>query len=157
MKNQHEESIWLPQCISSFLKRPYYGKLQDLSPVYQRNSSMVPFSRALLSRPRAFWRTCVCLSWSKGLPKTLPIRLSVNNTRGSDIISIRDLKDLAATITVGNPASSSPLAICPTDIWQTGQTGTSSTASAPVSCIVSIQRGRVLLSSRFCEQAPTKE
>ena len=66
-------------------------------------------------------------------------------------------KAFTAMTTVGMPAASKALDTCPTDMWQTGQTGTSTAASAPAPLIFSTHSGRIFLISRFWEQAPTKE
>lgn len=98
-----------------------------------------------------------CPALSNGLPMGRPKRCAVSSTRGSDIILIRVSNDLTATTTVAMPDDSSSLAICPTDIWQTGQTGTRTAACTPSCLNFSTHPGRVFLSSRFWEQAPTKE
>lgn len=61
------------------------------------------------------------------------------------------------TTTVEMPSSSINLAMCPTDTWQTGQTGTIRSASIWSSINLFAQRGPVSFFSRIWEHAPTKE
>ena len=65
----------------------------------------------------------------------------VNSTLESAIGSSLDLKALEAIITVGIPPVSSARLMCPTDTWQTGQTGVKTTASIAWADIFVTQSG----------------
>ncbi len=98
-----------------------------------------------------------CVLVSPGAPRGLPSKLGVNSTLGRRIIFIRVSNDLTAIMTVGIPDSSSNLATCPTDMWQTGQTGTRSAASICAACNNWTHFGPVLFGRRVWEHAPTNE
>jgi hypothetical protein len=78
-------------------------------------------------------------------------------SRGNLIAVSRSRKAATAMMTVAMPAVSSKRATCPTDTWQTGQTGTSTAASTACAWSNSTHFGPVCLSKGSCAQAPTKE
>ena len=118
---------------------------------------MVPTRPALSSKSKAARRAARWLSLSPGAPRVLPMRWDVITTRGSVMASIRYRKARIAMITVGIPASSNNLAMCPTDTWHTGQTGTNNTASIFCCWNILTHRGPVCFNRGVCAQAPTNE
>ncbi len=55
--------------------------------------------------------------------------------------SVRPLNTFDMMMTVGMPTDSNALLTCPTDTWQTGQTGTRTAASQPSSLTLSAHSG----------------
>ncbi len=95
------------------------------------SSTIVPPSVADSNRARALRRTRRWVSTSPGGPRGRPIGCRVTTVRGYPISRATWANDRTATVTVGRPWDSASLATCPTDTWQTGQTGTRRSASIP--------------------------
>lgn len=102
-------------------------------------------------------RTFRCVEILFGAPNGRPIGKCVIKVLGRFIASSRSRKIPDPITIVAIPLSSINRAICPTDTWQTGQTGTNKTASILCSWNMSIHLGALCFCSRICEQAPINE
>ena len=108
----------------------------------------MPGSRAPSSSLRADNTTCRCLMVSLTGPMVLPRKWGVTRVRGGFRYRASCLKARMNTHTVDIPASSRTLAVCPTDMWQTGQAATRRAASTFLDLISRARAGAASARSR---------
>jgi hypothetical protein len=122
-----------------------------------RSSNVVTGLFAVSSSLRPSRTTWRWRSVSNGAEMGRPMRWGVKSTRAGFMASVRPRKTLDMMMTVGIPTFSNSLLTCPTDKWQSGQTGTSTAASQPSSLTFVAHSGAFSRESLSWDVTPINE